>query len=124
MCTIASVQILQGFYMYTKLDVAYYTHYWSGYPHYLTYAITQSSIQLLCLIISVICILKRFRFVPKMIIIFEVVYLIFLLISYYVAQVTPLQNITYLWLTVGLTSKIIWVLYYGVSKRVKQTFIF
>ncbi|MFD0696187.1 zinc-ribbon domain-containing protein [Paenibacillus sp. GCM10027628] len=108
LCTIAIVQVLYGFYLYSKLDV---TNYWGGFPYYLTYAITQGSIHLLCLIISVVCILKRLRFVPKIIIIFEVVYLIFMLISYYVSKVTPVQNVNYIWLILGRSSKIIWISY-------------
>lgn len=123
LCVIAIAQILQGYYLFTKLDVSYYTEVWSGYPYYLVYAIIQSTIHLLCLLISIICILKRFKFVPTLIITFEIVYLIFMFVSFYLEKVTPLQNVNYIWLAIGLSSKIIWMLYYGLSKTVRQIFV-
>ncbi|EFM08796.1 Protein of unknown function DUF2569 [Paenibacillus curdlanolyticus YK9] len=73
-------------------------------------------------IISVKLIYSRKRHVPKMIIAFEIIYLVVLIYEYMKLSGSEAQ-VPDSWLIVGIIVKIIWIDYFVRSKRVKMTFV-
>lgn len=115
-CVIGIFFIMYNYLVTVKHGISVYN--WTNYSIFLA---VYNIIHLFILIASILLIFKKNKFVPKLIVGFEVLNLVSLAISYYLSS-----QLSHKALIMGATIKVVWVClwiaYFLISKRVRQTF--
>jgi hypothetical protein len=116
-CVISIFLIMYNYLVILRYGISVYN--WTTYSAFIA---IYNFIDLFILIVTIVLIFKKRRFVPKVIIGFEGLNLVSLAISYFLANDLPQKA-----LIIGATIKVVWlclwICYFLFSKRVKQTFI-
>ncbi|MDQ0885926.1 hypothetical protein QFZ81_001014 [Paenibacillus sp. V4I9] len=116
-CVISIFLIMYNYVVILRYGIS--VHNWTSYSAFIA---IYNFIHLFILIVTILLIFKKRKFVPKLIVGFEVLNLVSLAISYFLANDLPQKA-----LIMGATIKVVWlclwICYFLFSKRVKQTFI-